>query len=77
MANAVSEQQSKVLLCGGFFANKPEFLEMCKAELSKLSENIEPVYYKDFSPIVSSTLAVLKLCGIEITKEILEKTINI
>ena len=77
MANAVSQKQSKVLLCGGFFANKPEFLEMCKAELSKLSENIEPVYYKDFSPIVSSTLAVLKLCGIEITKEILEKTINI
>lgn len=76
MANSVSDEGGKILLCGGFFANKPEFLDMCRDEFSKLCKSLEMIYDVNFSPIVSSVLAVLKLCGIEITKEIFERAMN-
>ncbi len=75
MANAVADC-TKVLLCGGLFANKDRFLEMCKEELLKINDNCTIIYDARFSPIVSSVLAVLESDGIVITEEIFDNALN-
>jgi len=74
MANAVSDSGS-VLLCGGFFKNKPKLL----AEVGRLfyAVNGGTVNYNpNFSPIVAAKAAVLKNNGIEINKEIFNRILE-
>lgn len=76
MANAVCEGYGKVLLCGGLFASKDRFLEMCKGELFKINDNCTIIYDERFSPIVSSVLAVLENDGVIISEEIFSNALN-
>ena len=77
MAYSVSDndENTKVLLCGGFFAEKPEFLQACCEEFNKKSK--AKLYYdKDFSPIVGVQLSVLKDHSVNITRDICKQVFS-
>jgi hypothetical protein len=61
-----------VLLCGGFFAEKPWFVNLCCEKFAKLSK-AQLYYVESFSPIIGVKLSALKNSNIEITKNILEE----
>lgn len=77
LAMGVSDRSEDfcVLLCGGFFAQKPMLIESCRrmfAENSCAALRYEPL----FSPIVAAQLAVLEGGNITITEEIFDKLLN-
>lgn len=74
MAFTVSDndENTKVLLCGGFFAEKPWFLNLCCEKFAKLSW-AQLYFVEDFSPIIGVKLSVLKNSNIEITENILKE----
>ena len=71
MAYGVSDNRTEscVMLCGGFFINKPLFLEWCEEAFSQISKG-NLVYKEDFSPIIAAELTVLKNNNIELTNEL-------
>ena len=71
MAYSVSDNDANanVLLCGGFFAEKPAFVEACREEFAKKSR-AKLHYHPTFSPIVGVQLTVLKTHSITITPAI-------
>lgn len=71
MAEVVSDPDADVLLCGGFFAEKPKFLEACR-KYSRRNLCYEP----DFAPIVGVELSLLKENGVRITKELFEQILK-
>lgn len=71
MAEAVSDPDAMVLLCGGFFAEKPKFLEACQ-NYSQRNLFYEP----DFAPIVGVKLSLLKENGVAVTKELFEQILD-
>lgn len=77
MASRVSDDatDSKVLVCGGFFANKPLLLDRCKEELKKLSR-AKIVYAPDFSPSVAAKAAVLQTNGERVDDEIFKRILK-
>ena len=77
LALGVSEHSAdfKILLCGGFFANKPLLLDACRELLSKKSQ-AELVYEPRFAPIVAAGIAVLRSANTKITNELFEKLLN-
>ncbi len=77
LANSVSDNSAdyKVLICGGFLANKPLLLDMCNEELAKLSS--AKLYYEpNFSPIVAAKMAVLTRYGASPTRELFNKILK-
>lgn len=76
MADRVSDEGGRILLCGGFFANKPDFTELCGQKLSDLNKSKAFMYNPDFSPAVSAVTAVLENNGIEITEEMFFKILK-
>ena len=70
-----SDEDFTVLLCGGFFANKPKLLENCVREFAKISK-ASLKYEPAFSPLVAAQLAVLQKNGVNITGEILSNIKN-
>lgn len=77
MAYTVSKNSAdtNVMLCGGFFAEKPMLLEMCNKAFTKKSKATLK-YCPEFSPIVGAKLAVFKNSQIKITEEIFNNIIN-
>jgi N-acetylglucosamine kinase-like BadF-type ATPase len=77
LAYGVSDDSSdfKVLLCGGFFANKPMLLEATERLFSKKSR-ATLVYEPRFSPIVAAQIAVLRENGAQITDKVFDKILN-
>lgn len=69
------KDDTQVLLCGGFFANKPLLLEKCKEELKKKSR-VSVVYDPNFSPSVAAKIAVLESNGERVDKEIFYRVLN-
>ena len=65
MAEAVSDPNGAVLLCGGFFAEKPKFLAACQEKTKR-----KLVYKSEFSPIIGVELSLLKENGINLTDEL-------
>ncbi|MBQ9769630.1 MAG: hypothetical protein IJW27_05440 [Clostridia bacterium] len=76
MAYTVSDnsKESKVLLCGGFFANKPLFIAECRKRFAKISQ-AELCYVEGFSPILAAQMAVLSNNTV-ITDELFQKLLN-
>lgn len=77
MAYLTSDGKSdtQVLLCGGFFANKPLLLDKCREELKKKSRaNI--VYNPAFSPSVSAKIAVLEMNGEIVDNDVFYRVLN-
>ena len=72
MAYAVSDnsKEVKVLLCGGFFANKPKFIEECHKRFAEISD-AKLQYIEQFSPIVAAQMAVLS-DSVEITEDLFQ-----
>lgn len=77
LALGVSEDSAdfKILLCGGFFANKHLLLTMCYELLAKKSR-ANLIYEPRFAPIVAAGIAVLHSANTEITNELFEKLLN-
>ena len=77
MAYLTSDDKSgsQVLLCGGFFANKPLLLCRCRKELEKLSR-ATVVYDPCFSPSVAAKTAVLESNGEIVDKEIFKRILK-
>lgn len=77
MAYSVSDNDANanVLLCGGFFAEKPAFVETCREEFAKKSR-AKLHYHPAFSPIVGVQLTVLKTHSITITPAIAGRILN-
>ncbi|MBE6778858.1 MAG: hypothetical protein E7541_05675 [Ruminococcaceae bacterium] len=75
MAYSVSDNDANVLLCGGFFAEKPAFIEACREELAKKSR-AKLHYNPTFSPIIGVQLTVLKTHSITITPAIAGRIFN-
>ncbi len=77
LAIGVSEISSDfgILLCGGFFTDKPRLLALCREYLLKRS-NARLVYEPRFSPIVASQLSVLRSSNTAITTELFEELLN-
>ncbi|MBE6750388.1 MAG: hypothetical protein E7560_04415 [Ruminococcaceae bacterium] len=71
MAYNVSDnsENTKVLLCGGFFNNSPLLLKLCEQEFAGLSKG-KLFYSPKFAPILGAELSVLKNSSLEITDEI-------
>lgn len=71
MASWVTDDkpESNVIICGGFFKDKPDFIEKCKNEFSKVSR-AKMNYFENFSPIIGVKLMVLKNNSITINDEI-------
>lgn len=67
--------ESGVLLCGGFFRNKPEFVELCRKRFAAVS-SAKLVYDERFDPIVGVCTAAIQSGGIEITQEVFENILN-
>lgn len=76
MAFAVSKNSNNtnVMLCGGFFAEKPMLLKMCNQAFAKKSKAVLK-YCPEFSPITGAILSVLKNDSVNITEDIF-KTIT-
>lgn len=65
----------RILLCGGFFKNKPMLMDECKKIFTKMSS--AKLYYEEkFSPIIAAEIAVLKNNGIMITEETIKKILG-
>lgn len=77
MASAVcdNDENKKVLLCGGFFKNKPNLLAKCYDEFSKVS-SAKMEYNENFNPIIAATVAVLNHNKVTVTQEIFENIIK-
>lgn len=77
MACAVSrnEENTGVLLCGGFFAQKEAFVEECKERFAKKSK-AQLKYMEDFAPIVGVQLSVLKNNSVELTDSIFQTVLQ-
>ena len=77
LAYAVSEPREnfKILLCGGFFAQKPLLLQLCREKLARISP-ATPIYEPRFSPIAAAQLAVLQSDGIPVTDELFSILLN-
>ena len=77
LALGVSENSEdfNVLLCGGFFSNKPMLLDACRKYCSLKSRAILK-YDPRFSPSIAAQVAALNRGGIEITPELFEKLLN-
>ena len=77
MASCISDDTSdgKVLVCGGFFTEKPLLLERCKEELEKISR-AKIVYVPDFSPSVAAKTAVLQTNGERADAEIFKRILR-
>lgn len=71
MAYSVSTHSPEfsVLLCGGFFKNKPYLLDWCKNAFAKKSP-AALCYNEKFSPIIAAEIAVLRNHNINIDAEI-------
>lgn len=69
------KSDSQVLLCGGFFANKPLLLCRCREELKKLS-HATLVYDPCFSPSVAAKTAVLENNGEIVNMEIFRRILK-
>ena len=69
MADKVSDEGGRILLCGGFFTNKPQFIDICVQKLTDLNKSKSFIYHPDFSPVVTAQAAVLENNGIEITEK--------
>ena len=69
------KDDTQVLLCGGFFANKPLLLEKCREELKKKSR-VSAVYDPNFSPSVAAKIAVLETSGEKVDREIFCRVLN-
>ncbi len=77
MAYSVSDNDTNanVLLCGGFFAEKPAFVEACREEFAQKNQaNMR--YDPTFSPIVGVQLTVLKNHAIPITPTVVHRVLN-
>ena len=77
MADDVTDDSpdASVLLCGGLFAGKPDFLELCRAEFAKLSR-AGMVYNPKIEPIAGACIGVLESAGVEVTQEIFDRILN-
>lgn len=71
MAQAVSDEDGSILLCGGFFAEKPKFLAACREKTKR-----KLVYKQDFAPIIGVELSLLKENGIQLTDELFERILE-
>lgn len=74
MALAVSDTaaDTNVLLCGGFFANKPIFINMCKTVFAKKS-SANLVYNELFNPSTAAQMMLLKQENANMTPKLFEK----
>ncbi|MBP3377024.1 MAG: hypothetical protein J6L83_09700 [Clostridia bacterium] len=77
MAYLTSDDKSdtQVLLCGGFFANKPLLLDKCREELKKKSR-AKIIYYPAFSPTIAAKIAVLEENGEIVDEEIFKRILK-
>lgn len=77
MAYLVSDHtiETRILLCGGFFASKPLLFDKCKEEFKKLSR-ATLVYAPDFSPSVAAKTAVLEANGERVDVEIFKRILR-
>ena len=76
MADAVcdNDKKSAVLICGGFFKNKPEFVSQCVKEFSQ--KNAATLIYNEFfSPIAAATISVL-VSNTDADEKVIRKIIN-
>ncbi len=76
MGDKVSDEGGSILLCGGFFACKPDLTDLCRRRLSEINGTKTFMYNPDFSPSTASVVAVLEMCGIEITGEIFQSILK-
>lgn len=77
MANAVSDntEKFKVLLCGGLFTNKPEFIKKCINHFKTLSDS--GLYYtENFSPIIAAEIAVLSENSIDVNEKMFNEILK-
>lgn len=77
LALRVSEDrlESSVVLCGGFFIQKPLLLALCQKHFSEKSK-ARLLYEPLFSPLLAAKLAVLKEAGIGMESETFHKFLN-
>lgn len=77
LALGVSESSEDfcVLLCGGFFTDKPILLDLCEEYFAK-SSKAKLKYEPKFSPIVAAQMAALSLGDVKITNELFTKLLN-
>ena len=77
MAYTVSKNSpdTKVMLCGGFFAEKPLLFKMCKSFFAEKSD-AQLLLCPEFNPIVGAKLSVLKNNSVTITNEIFDSVSN-
>ncbi len=69
------KNDTQVLLCGGFFANKPLLLDKCREELEKISR-AQIIYDPAFSPSISAKTAVLDENGKRVDGEIFKRILK-
>lgn len=76
MAYSVSDnsKENKILLCGGFFANKPKFIEECRRRFAQISD-AKLQYIEQFSPIVAAQMAVLNSSTV-ITEDLFQRLLK-
>ena len=77
MADDVTDNNilSSVLLCGGFFKNKPELLKLCRDHFASKS-NARLVYVEKMEPITGACIITLEEAGINVNHEIFSNILN-